>query len=155
MKTIEERFWDKVDKSGECWIWTASVRGPGYGQCTIGHKKQGYAHRYSYTLAYGPIPDGHEIDHTCHVRLCVNPDHLRAVTRKQNMENVAGAYRNSASGIRGVWWVERLRRWHAVVRHNNQILHVGWYATADEAEVAAIAMRNELFTHNDADRIAT
>lgn len=44
------------------------------------------AHRFSYELAYGPIPDGYDVHHTCHTRHCVFPEHLRAVTRSQNLK---------------------------------------------------------------------
>lgn len=152
MKTYKERFWARVDKSGECWLWTGSHAGQGYGQCTIGFKKQGYAHRFSYELTHGPIPEGMVIDHMCHVRLCCNPAHLRVVDHKQNMENLLGAYRNSKSGIRGVWWVARLNKWKATVVHNKKPLHVGWYLTKQEAERAVKHARTEVFTHSDADR---
>ena len=44
-----------------------------------------YAHRAAYELFVGPIPSGYEIDHLCRVRDCVNPDHLEAVTRRENL----------------------------------------------------------------------
>lgn len=155
MKTVIslcDHFWSRVDKSGECWLWTGSTRGQGYGQCTIGHKKQGYAHRFAYELTYGPIPAGKVIDHTCHVRLCCNPTHLRAVDHKQNMENLSGAYSNSKSGIRGVWWVARLNKWKATVAHNQKPIHIGWYLTKEAAAEAVTEARNSVFTHNDLDR---
>ena len=153
-RTLEQRFWAKVDKSGECWIWTASVRGPGYGQCSIGKGKQGYAHRFSYELTYGPIPDGLVIDHACHRKLCVRPTHLRAITQKQNMENQGRLYSNNKSGVRGVWWVARLKKWRGSVRHHGEIAFAEWFTTLEEAESAVLAKRNELFTHNDLDRRA-
>lgn len=100
----------------------------------------------------GPIPEGLVIDHTCHVRLCVKPDHLRAVTQKQNVENQAGAYANSSSGIRGASWSRRLGKWVAQVRHNKRTLYLGLFDSAEEAGAVALAKRMELFTHNDMDR---
>lgn len=152
MNTVEERFWEKVDKTGECWIWTASIRGQGYGQCSTGNGRQGYAHRFSYEMANGQVPDGLVVDHICHVRLCVNPDHLRAVTHKQNMENRSGAVKGSTSGIRGASWVGRLNKWVAQVRHNHETHYLGLYETAKEAASAAEEKRLQLFTHNDLDR---
>jgi hypothetical protein len=151
-QVIEERFWAKVNKTPGCWLWTASIRGRGYGQCSIGEGKQGYAHRFSFELANGPIPAGMEIDHRCHNRLCVNPSHLRVVDRKQNMENLSGAYANNKSGVRGVWWVGRLRKWRASVRHNKEIAYAEWFDDLNQAEAAVTAKRLELFTHNDIDR---
>lgn len=90
MATLEERFWPKVDKSGDCWLWTASKRN-GYGQ--LGLWKEGrveYAHRIAYELLVGPIPDGLVIDHLCRVRHCVNPAHMELVTRGENVRRGEG-----------------------------------------------------------------
>ena len=91
-KPLMERFWEKVDiREDGCWVWTASTFGgkPGneYGGIRLGPKAAGMrlAHRVSYEFYKGPIPDGLHIDHLCRVRLCVNPDHLEAVTPKQNV----------------------------------------------------------------------
>lgn len=73
----EARFAEKVFvRDDGCWIWTASkVTNTGYGQ--FGHMR---AHRASYEFFIGPIPDGHDLHHTCGVKLCVNPDHLEPMT---------------------------------------------------------------------------
>lgn len=88
----EQRFWSKVDRSGECWIWTASRWGSGYGQ--FGYLVDGVtrnvgAHVYAYELSNGPIPDGLEIMHACDNRLCVRPDHLGVGTHAQNVQDAA------------------------------------------------------------------
>jgi hypothetical protein len=83
MLTEFERFMAKVDTSGDCWLWTASLSGSGYGQFFVGSRRW-YAHRWSYDRFKGPIPDGLEIDHLCRVKVCVNPDHLEAVTHREN-----------------------------------------------------------------------
>jgi hypothetical protein len=85
-RTPEQRFWEKVDKTDSCWLWTAAVNpGTGYGQFTAYTGVQVQAHRYSYELASGPLPVGLDVHHTCHVRRCVNPAHLQALTRSQNL----------------------------------------------------------------------
>jgi hypothetical protein len=85
-RTPEQRFWLKVDKSGACWLWTASVNPQtGYGQFSRRHGEPVDAHRFSFELAHGEVPEGHDVHHSCHVRRCVNPAHLQAVTRSQNM----------------------------------------------------------------------
>lgn len=83
VRSIASRFWGRVNKTDSCWLWTAGkVRGYG----TIAHRgRQHYAHRWSYEQAKGEIPEGYEIDHLCRVPACVNPDHLEAVTKKENI----------------------------------------------------------------------
>lgn len=76
-------FWEHVDKSGECWIWTGSKHSAGYGSTSVNAKRV-YAHRYAYEVLVGPIPEGLVIDHLCRNRLCVRPDHLEPVTLAEN-----------------------------------------------------------------------
>jgi hypothetical protein len=77
-----DRFWLKVDKSGECWNWTASKRGNGppwrsYGQVwRRKNKRLELAHRVAWELKFGDIPDGACVCHKCDNPLCCNPDHL-------------------------------------------------------------------------------
>jgi hypothetical protein len=79
-----ERFWAKTI-SGEngCIVWKGSISTSGYGRITLNGKPK-QAHRFSFEQANGPIPEGLQIDHVCRNRACVNPDHLRLVTSKQN-----------------------------------------------------------------------
>jgi hypothetical protein len=72
-------FWERVEKTGGCWLWTGSRNGGGYGN--YGGKG---AHRYAYELLKAPIPPGLVIDHLCRVRHCVNPDHMEPVTQSVN-----------------------------------------------------------------------
>lgn len=85
-RTSEYWFWLKVNRDGPggCWLWTAGMDTNGYGNFRWGGK-MGKAHRYSYELHVGPIPDGLQIDHLCRVRNCVNPAHLEAVTIRENV----------------------------------------------------------------------
>lgn len=155
--SLLERFNEKVRKTDSCWLWEAATDGKGYGQMMMtvdGHSRLHQAHRISYELFVGPIPDGKYLDHRCHVINCVNPDHLRPVTQKENLEHRSGAARHSKSGIRGVSWSEKSGKWRAAIRHNQKNVHVGHYSTAEEADAAVTAKRNELFTHNDMDRPA-
>jgi hypothetical protein len=83
---LPDRFWSMISPlpyTG-CWIWTGSRYPVGYGKVHWQGKKQG-AHRVVYTLLVGPIPDGLVIDHLCRVRACVNPQHLEAVTFRENV----------------------------------------------------------------------
>lgn len=152
-RTDEERFWSKVEKTDSCWLWQASTRQNGYGQFRLDNKMVS-AHRYIFTLLGEQIPDGMQVDHTCHVKRCVNPDHLRFVTHKQNLENQSGAHRDSKSGIRGVCWHKHTNKWIVQVTHNGTVHYGGIYENIKDAEQAAITLRNALYTHNDADRVA-
>jgi len=86
-----ERFWSKVDQSGDCWVWHGTMRGDGYGSFQLGRGVgMKPAHAIAYVLGHGPIPDGHYVLHRCpgeHNPLCVNPAHLTAGTPKDNMDD--------------------------------------------------------------------
>jgi len=88
----EDRFWEKVDKSGQnqdfpdCWEWTASKL-KGYGSFTCFYKDKWTrrpASSYIWEKLNGPIPEGLEVCHTCNNPPCVRPDHLEAGTRSHN-----------------------------------------------------------------------
>lgn len=101
---IVANFWRKVDKNGpeptipgvvgRCWLWTAATTGENqYGVFCGGGGERGKngaprlvpAHRYSYQLHRGNLPVEIDADHKCRVRLCVNPDHLQPLTRRENV----------------------------------------------------------------------
>ena len=83
---MERRFFAKIQEIPEmgCWVWTAGRDKNGYGKFTV-NKRPRMAHRVSYEAKFGPIPDGLVIDHLCRETSCVNPDHLRAVTTRENL----------------------------------------------------------------------
>lgn len=138
----EQRFWLRVDRSGECWTWTGTLDASGYGRMKIGDVTHS-AHRLAYELVFGSIPDGHHIDHICHHVSCVNPEHLRAVSRTQNMQNRSGAMRSSYTGIRGVRWRASHGKWAANATVNGKRSHLGYFDSSDAAESAVIAFRRE------------
>mgnify|MGYP003631491426 CR=1 FL=1 len=81
-QTREDRFWAKtVGRDDGCIIWTAANDGS-YGLFNAGGTKK--AHRVSYEMAHGAIPQGMCVRHKCDVRLCVNPAHLEVGTFKDN-----------------------------------------------------------------------
>lgn len=110
---LSERFNLHVDRSGpapsdplakvgtNCWVWTGGLTGTGYGKYSVrsaGILHQGAAHRWSYRMARGPIPDGMTIDHLCRNRVCVRPDHLEAVPILENLlrSPLTLTYKNTA-----------------------------------------------------------
>jgi hypothetical protein len=153
-----DRFWRKVEKTPSCWNWTAAKTPAGYGSFFTmddGAHRVVYAHRFSYELANGPAASGMHIDHKCHNPECVNPDHLRAVTVKQNQEHRLGAQvNNRTSGVRGVTWEKRRQVWRTQVTSGGKFHTAGRFASLSDAVEAITRLRNELHTHNDADRAA-
>jgi hypothetical protein len=79
-------FWTKLNKSapGGCWEWTGTKFPHGYGKLTLA-KRSLYPHRVSYEIHKGRIPKGLHIDHLCRNRGCCNPEHLEAVTCRENI----------------------------------------------------------------------
>lgn len=103
MKSVEERFWSKVIMSSStkvCWEWLAGTYTNGYGQFRFGKKKV-KAHRFSYELEFGKIPNNLNVLHKCDNKLCVNPHHLFLGTHQDNMKDKVNKNRQSkAQGIK-------------------------------------------------------
>ncbi len=100
-RSLEERFWEKVDVRGpdECWPWLAGKVPGGYGAFFIAGKML-RSHRVAYELAIGPIPEGMVIDHVkargCNGTDCTNPAHLEPVTvRENNLRGESPAAQNA------------------------------------------------------------
>lgn len=140
--TTNERFWAKVDKTGECWVWNAAINANGYGKFGIGGRTRS-AHRVSYEFANGPIPDGLDLDHMCHIRACVNPGHLRLATTAENNQNRQSERRNNASGTRGVSWMKAAGKWRAHAGLDGRQHYLGLFADLAEAEAVVINWRRE------------
>lgn len=88
-----DRFWLRVDKSGDCWIWIGPKTGHGYGQFQS-NKKRYKAHRYAWELENGPIPIGLEACHRCDNPACVRPSHIFLATHAENMRDCSRKGRN-------------------------------------------------------------
>jgi hypothetical protein len=112
---------DKTDPAG-CWLWTASLDQDGYGWFRDGRVRR--AHRVSYEHHIGPVEDGHDVDHICRVRHCVNPDHLRAISRKENVLSGVGPTATNARK-------KRCKRGHAFTPENT-LVHVGGWRQCRE-----------------------
>lgn len=85
-RSLEERFWDRVNKTATCWLWTASTA-RGYGQMWDGTKLT-RSHRFSWELANGTIRNGLWVLHKCDVRACVRPSHLFLGTVSDNQRDM-------------------------------------------------------------------
>lgn len=148
------RFFKKVQKGDGCHIWTGSLDTGGYG-CFNVNRKTMTTHRLAYGIAYGDFDESMHVDHICHNRACVNPGHLRLTTRRQNAENRSGPARHGKSGVRGVSWHSQANRWWVQAGHKGRKYSGGLYDSLDEAEQAAIELRNRLHTHNYLDRLVS
>jgi HNH endonuclease len=86
--TVEERFWNHVEVTESCWLWTGALNQYGYGNFVVKASrptKNIGAHRFSHLIFKGPIPKGKEIDHLCKVRRCIHPQHIESVTHRENL----------------------------------------------------------------------
>lgn len=146
-----EYFWSRVHIGSEsqCWPWKLSPHVQGNG--SFSHNNVSYhAHVVSFELTNGRVPEGLVVDHKCRNRICVNPNHLHAVTRKQNTENI-GLYSNNKSGYRGVTR-RSTGEWRARVGHAGKVIHVGDFKSPEEAHEAVVAARLTMHTNNLEDR---
>lgn len=152
LEPIEDRFERYVIRQDGCWGW--SGKQDVFGYSTFCYRVTKYAHRVGWEILNGPVPEGLELDHVCRNRSCVNPDHLRPITRKQNQEHRKGAQRNNKStGVLGVNIDKRTGKYKARVRSCGKTLFEKCFDTLEEAEAAVIEARNRHFTHNDVDRV--
>ncbi len=121
-RTPIERFWARVKKTETCWIWTGCLNRDGYGHLSPsaweGHCG---AHRFSYEIHKGKIPDGLQIDHLCRVKNCVNPEHLEAVTQRENV------IRGLSATVHKSFWdgINHCKRGHEFTEENTYITTSG------------------------------
>lgn len=101
--TLEERFWRYVKKGSGCWEWQASRHAPGgYGIIAApGSTPMLKAHRVSWEIHYGPIPQGMHVLHKCDNKGCVRPDHLFLGTHEDNMRDMKEKGRARGPAMKG------------------------------------------------------
>ena len=94
---LDVRFWNRVNKTGSCWLWTGTKHRQGYGFIYRNDESQ-LTHRWSWQLAHGPIPEGMMGLHKCDVPACVRRSHLFLGTQTDNMRDMVSKNRCSRLG---------------------------------------------------------
>lgn len=138
-----DRFFNKINKTETCWIWTAAQSSGGYGHFGGGASYAVRAHRVSWTIKNAPIPPGLVVRHKCDSRLCVNPDHLTIGTQQENMNDLALKKRNRHFKNHEFYGVikenrkyegdNRKERWRSFVCIERKIIKLGAHNSVLEA----------------------
>lgn len=144
----EARFFAKVSKSEFCWLWMGAKDDEGYGRFWADGRMH-LAHRWIWKERHGQIGKQLKVDHRCGNTSCVNPDHLRLLSNKQNGEHRTRLDSHNTSGARGVTFARSSKRWMAHARHHGKRYVAGYFADFEEACGAARDLRRNLFTHDD------
>lgn len=124
-----------------CWPWLGGLDTEGYGQVQRNHKKQ-KAHRWVWESMVGPLEPEILLDHKCHNRACVNPDHLRKVTAEQNVFNTRP--RGGSSQYKGVYRMPN-GSWRAHITHRYKKYNLGCYRDEKQAALVYDRRAMELF----------
>ena len=120
-----------------CIIWFGPENQKGYGRILVERKRQN-VHRVVYEMECGPIPNGMVIDHICHERSCINPDHMRICTNNENVKN-RKLNINNTSGFKGVSKNSYTSkkglppRWVASIQSNGKTINLGSFGSKQEA----------------------
>jgi hypothetical protein len=132
------RFIAKVDTSGECWLWTGYVNKWGYGDTSMAQRLPRAAHVAAHVLFVGPVAPGLQVDHVyergCRHRHCVRPDHLEAVTKKENL-------------LRGHSpLADKARQTHCI--HGHPFDEVNTYVSSQGRRMCRTCLRNRIREHH-------
>lgn len=129
-KPLADKFWALVEKGPGCWNWKGSTFQTGYGSFRVSPTQNNGAHRVAYVLSGRTIPQNYQIDHLCGNRLCVNPDHLEAVTAAEN-----GLRAIERRNILAQTEVTQCRKGHQLLPDNVRLTAAGkWHCRTCEAQ---------------------
>lgn len=128
-------------KVGDCLVWTGAPSKDGYGIMKVAGRTT-QVHLVSWELAHGPVPEGMQVDHTCHTRACFKVEHLRLATHSENQWNRSGSM--SATGHRNVYNA-RGGGYYVQIRRGGKKISFGSYSNLSDAAEAARRGRRELF----------
>ena len=125
--TTEDKFWARVEKGPDCWQWLGAISTWGYGFFRVDGKTR-HAHRVSWEMHNGPIPEGLWVLHHCDNPPCVNPDHLFLGTAKTNVADM----------------IAKGRRGHMRPRLRGEQHHAAKLSDAQVDEIRAALARGEI-----------
>ena len=91
LSTLLDRFFSKTRPDGTHILWTGATDKDGYGRFKVDGKVW-YAHRWLYSVVIGEIQSDMEVDHTCNIRGCVNPEHFQQITHQENQWGRTGGW---------------------------------------------------------------
>lgn len=130
-ETTESRLLSKVEMVPECgcWLWTGYANPRGYGMMSMPQQSPKLAHRVSWTLYRGPVPDGMFVCHKCDTPACVNPDHLFVGSNADNVKDMDGKGRRKNSPKHG--------ESHPMARISNEVALSIFNDSGKHAEIAA------------------
>ena len=100
-RPAEDRFWELVDQSGDCWVWMGATDQAGYGRFGSTPHRMERAHRFAYETEVGPIPPGMFVMHRCDNPPCVRPSHLAVGTALDNNRDATQKLRNARGDRHG------------------------------------------------------
>lgn len=142
-ESLLKRFWEKVEKTADCWIWKAYKNRQGYGRIGTSAGKSINATRVCWVIHNGPIPEGYFICHKCDNPSCVKPDHLFLGTRQDNIDDMMRKKRSrhfNKNDYYGVQWDDRKEkghnkkgRWRSVICINGKMKKIGCHTSLLDA----------------------
>lgn len=147
-RTVEWRLDQKTNKTDSCWLWEGATTGLGYGHLYSKGRMIG-THVLSYERHKGQIPEGMFVDHMCHIKNCINPDHLRLATPQQNSQNNPVPQSNSTTGFTGVHYYKSRDKYTSYIEVGGKRKNLGYFKTIEEAWEARKSAELELFSHTN------